>query len=362
MYRVLIVDDDRLGRKGIISMMPWEKYNMIVVGEAQNGEKALEFLAQTPVDVLFVDLDMPVMDGITLMEKSRAIYPRLIYVVLTFHEDFHYAQSALRIGAIDYISKLEMESIDCDQLLKRISEKVEDIMKKQDVMFEMDRIDVSKAGLEAAKAVHDFEEEEWESLVKRWNEMYWLYDDAVFEELCIRTKETNISIWRAAQVLLLLTRDAEEHIVRVQKAVPEYKNLDDFFKWLADFRKELYQRAAKETNLDKMPVCIMKAIIYVKEHLRMQLHVEEIAQRINLSRSYFSINFKKYTGMAFKEFVRWERIRAAQILLVENDALLADIAQTIGYEDVNYFIRVFSELTGMTPGEYRKKHSRRYNH
>jgi two-component system response regulator YesN len=66
MYRVLIVDDDRLARQGIISMMPWEKYGMTVVGEAQNGEKALEALSQTSVDLLFVDLDMPVMENVSL--------------------------------------------------------------------------------------------------------------------------------------------------------------------------------------------------------------------------------------------------------------------------------------------------------
>ena len=75
MYSVLIVDDDRMGRQGIISMMPWEKYGMIVMGEAQNGEKALEFLANTMVDLVFVDLDMPVIDGITLMEKCKELYP-----------------------------------------------------------------------------------------------------------------------------------------------------------------------------------------------------------------------------------------------------------------------------------------------
>jgi two-component system response regulator YesN len=108
-----------------------------------------------------------------------------------------------------------------------------------------------------------------------------------------------------------------------------------------------------------MQLCIMKAVIYVKEHLGTKIHVEELAQIVNLSRSYFSVNFKKYTGMAVNEFVRQERVRAAQILLVERDDLVSDIAQKIGYEDVNYFIRVFCELTGITPGEYRKQNGRR---
>jgi two-component system response regulator YesN len=359
MYRVLIVDDDRLGRQGIISMMPWNRYGMTVVGEAQNGEKALEFIAQTPVDLIFVDLDMPVMDGISLMQKCQALYPRLLFVVLTFHEDFHYVQAALRMGAIDYISKLQMESTDCDELIRRISEKVEQIMTQQNIRTDMDIKSVSQSNSEGIQAVRAFEEKEWQSLVKRWNEMYWLYDDVLFEELCSHTKEIQISIWRVAQVLLHLTSRAEESISIVEKDLPEYKNLDEFFQWLTAFREALQKKAAEEINLDKMPLCIMKAVVYVKENMAAQLHVEEVANIINLSRSYFSINFKKYTGMAFKEFVRRERIRVAQTLLVEKDDFLADVAQGIGYEDVNYFIRVFDELTGMTPGEYRKQYGRK---
>ncbi|MDD3416826.1 MAG: response regulator [Lachnospiraceae bacterium] len=358
MYRVLIVDDDRLARQGIISMMPWEKYDMMVVGEAQNGEKALEVLTQTQVDLLFVDLDMPVMDGISLMEKCHALYPGIFFVVLTFYEDFYHVQSALRIGAIDYISKLQMESLDCDQLLGRISQKVEDIMAQQISKHKNDRKNASGSGLRGIPAVCAFDEKEWKSLVQRWNEMYWLFDDTVFEELCSCTKEMDIPIRKIEQVLLPLTHHAEESISIAQKDVSDYQNVEGFLQWLASFRKALYQKASQEVSLAKMPLCIMKAVLYVKEHLGAQLHAEETAQIINLSRSYFSINFKKHTGVSFKEFVRRERIRAAQVLLVEKDALIADIAQSVGYEDVNYFIRVFFKITGMTPGEYRKQHGK----
>ncbi|SKA78268.1 two-component system, response regulator YesN [Clostridium sp. USBA 49] len=354
MYKVLIVDDDRLARQGIISMMPWEKYGMVVAGEAQNGEKALEFLQKTPVDLLFVDLSMPVMDGISLMEKSHIINPNLLFVVLTFHEDFHYVQAALRIGAIDYISKLEMESTNCDELLKRISEKVENIMLRRNINFNY-KENILKPSSNTIPPKNNFDENKWQYLVKKWNEMYWIYDDDIFEELIYRTKEINVSIWRVAQVLLHLTSEAEKNIVSIKKNIPEYENIDDFFKWLISFRESLYKKASKETNLDKIQLCILKAVIYIKENLKSSLSTEKTAQIINLSRSYFSINFKKYTGMSFKEFIRRERIRYAKTLLVKKDALVSDIAHDIGYEDVNYFIRVFYELTGTTPGEYKKQ-------
>lgn len=347
MYRVLIVDDDKLARRGIISMMPWEKYDMDVVGEAQNGEQALLFLAETPADIVFVDIDMPVMDGITLMEKSSSLYPELLFVVLTFYEDFHYAQSALRIGAIDYVSKLQMEAIDCNQLLGQISLKIRAMVDKRGRGRE-----AANTSKEPAAAQN---EKEWQPVVKRWKQLYWVYDDTEFEQLCRKTMEIETSVRKAEQVLLPLARQAEESIGMVEKDIMEYQKLEDFFQWLNSFREELYQMAAKETNLERLPVCIMKSVIYVKEHLGEQLHSEETALLVNLSRSYFSINFKKYVGISFKEFVRQERVKAAKKLLSGRNILVADIAQAVGYEDVNYFIRVFFELVGMTPGEYRKR-------
>ncbi|MDF9843160.1 MULTISPECIES: response regulator [unclassified Paenibacillus] len=357
MYRVLIVDDDRLARQGIISIMEWEKYGMSVVGEAQNGEKAMELLAATPVDLLFVDLDMPVMNGISLMEKCRELYPKLLFVVLTFYEEFKYVQTALRMGAIDYISKLQMESTDCNELLKEISNKVEGRMKQSRVRSgnELNNGSPHGSGEDSGNPSKDYMEQEWEQLVSKWRQMYWLYDDLNFEELCRRTKELHIPIWKVAQVLLYLTSVAEENIGIVQKDIQQYENLEAFFEWMSSFRQALYKKAFEEINHDKMHLCVMKAVIFIKNHLATKMHGEDVAQSVNLSRSYFSVNFKKYTGLSFNEFIRKERVRAAKRLLEEKDKLVSDIAQMVGYDDVNYFIRVFCDETGMTPGEYRKR-------
>ena len=120
MWKILIVDDDILTRKGIQILMPWEKYEMEIVGEASNGQKALDFLASNPVDLVLVDVDMPVMDGFTFVEKSKELYPELKYVVLTIHTEFEYIQRFLRMGVIDYISKEQFDQENFNLILERI--------------------------------------------------------------------------------------------------------------------------------------------------------------------------------------------------------------------------------------------------
>jgi len=133
MIHVLIVDDDKLVRKGLISVMPWQLFEMKVVGEAANGEKALQFLEQNDVHLLITDLSMPVMSGIELIRIARKRYPSLAIAVLTMHQDFEYIQEALRLGAIDYIAKVQLEKEQFEEVLARIYARIMDErLKKQE--------------------------------------------------------------------------------------------------------------------------------------------------------------------------------------------------------------------------------------
>ncbi|QJD86881.1 response regulator [Cohnella herbarum] len=120
MIRVLVVDDDKLVRKGLVSSMPWNAFGMEVVGEANNGDNALKFMESNKVDLLMTDLAMPVMSGIELMRIVRGKYPDVQIVVLTLHQDFEYVQEALRLGAIDYIAKIQLEREQFEEVLGRI--------------------------------------------------------------------------------------------------------------------------------------------------------------------------------------------------------------------------------------------------
>ena len=77
---VLIVDDDKLARKGLIAVIDWEQYGLCVVGDVQNGKKALEFLENHPVDLVFTDIDMPEMNGLELMKIRKQILSYFLYM------------------------------------------------------------------------------------------------------------------------------------------------------------------------------------------------------------------------------------------------------------------------------------------
>lgn len=108
MYRILLVDDEPLILAGIASMMNWEDYNCTVVGKATNGNQALEKMKEIQPDIVITDIKMPAMNGLDFMEKCREQGYQAEFLLLTNLEEFSLAQKALRLGALDYLVKIEI--------------------------------------------------------------------------------------------------------------------------------------------------------------------------------------------------------------------------------------------------------------
>lgn len=124
MIRVLIVDDEYLTRKGLIQTLPWEKYGMQVIGEADSVQSALEMLNRIQADLVFTDITMPNDSGLKLIETIHQDYENIYTVVITCHRDFGMIQSALRLGAIDYMVKTELGEVTLDESFARIQKRI----------------------------------------------------------------------------------------------------------------------------------------------------------------------------------------------------------------------------------------------
>lgn len=104
MYRVLVVDDEAPLVESI-ARIDWAKQGCGLVGTAFNGEEALQKCETLMPHIIITDIAMPLMDGITLMERALAIRPEVQIILLTVHKNFDYALQAIQAGAVDYIVK-----------------------------------------------------------------------------------------------------------------------------------------------------------------------------------------------------------------------------------------------------------------
>ena len=130
MYKLLIVEDEYIIRKGLRKTIPWQKIGYEVVGEAEDGQKAFEKISEVQPDVVLTDIRMPNLDGIELLREIKAKHPAIKVVLLSGYEDFKYAKSGISLGAEDYILKLMLDS-DLQPALIKVKEKLDKEREKE---------------------------------------------------------------------------------------------------------------------------------------------------------------------------------------------------------------------------------------
>jgi DNA-binding NarL/FixJ family response regulator len=102
--RIVIVDDHALAREGLLDMLADEP-GIEVVGEASNGQEALLQCSRLRPDLVFMDVRMPKMDGLTATWEIKQRYPGIIVMIMTMHENPDYLLEALKAGAAGYVLK-----------------------------------------------------------------------------------------------------------------------------------------------------------------------------------------------------------------------------------------------------------------
>ncbi|MBB6734571.1 response regulator [Cohnella zeiphila] len=105
MYKLMIVDDEPTVRFGLQSYFDWASFDIEVMGEADDGDVALEMIEKQPPDLILTDVRMPNLDGIELSRRVSARYPGAKIIFVSGHDDADYLKSALKVSAVDYIFK-----------------------------------------------------------------------------------------------------------------------------------------------------------------------------------------------------------------------------------------------------------------
>lgn len=124
---VLIIEDEYLIRSLIRNSIDWESLGFQVVGEAEDGEQALELVQQIRPRLLIVDINIPFMNGIELATRVRLQNPHIQIIILTGYEEFQYARKALQVGVLNYLLK----PLNPEELIQALSKAKQIILKDE---------------------------------------------------------------------------------------------------------------------------------------------------------------------------------------------------------------------------------------
>nr|WP_282187935.1 response regulator [Streptococcus constellatus] len=243
-YSIMIVEDEYLVRQGISSLVDFKKFNMQVIGEAENGLEAWEKIQAECPDIILTDINMPQMNGIKLAQLAREQYPQLHIIFLTGYDDFDYALSAVKLGADDYLLK-PFSREDVEAMLIKVKEKLDREKKQQQVHELVEKAEFS----DLEQAIHD------------------------------RLADTELSL-------------------------------------------------------------------------------KSLSFQLGFNSSYLSVLIKKELGLPFQDYLIQERMKRAKLLLLTTDLKVYEIAEQVGFEDMNYFSQRFKQIVGVTPRQFKKGDSK----
>jgi two-component system response regulator YesN len=123
MYKVLVAEDNKLISKDITDQLESINSELKVVATAFDGEEALEILKMENIDILFTDIKMPMMDGLTLITEGKKISPLLKCVIISGYDDFEYARQAIKLQIDGYILK-PIDTSELEAVIDNITEEI----------------------------------------------------------------------------------------------------------------------------------------------------------------------------------------------------------------------------------------------
>ena len=135
--------------------------------------------------------------------------------------------------------------------------------------------------------------------------------------------------------------------------IEKLRNLEELNRWLSMVLHRFINFVFDFNDIKHHNV-IYQTTAYIKENLAEKLTLEDAAEHVSLSKSYFCRILKDELGYAFTEYVNHLRVERAKLYLRDSTMSIADIAYAVGFDDQSYFTRIFKKLTNVSPGQYRK--------
>ncbi len=138
--KVMLVDDDYPVLEFIARTVPWKEMGLQLQSLQENGQAAYEAALADMPDIVLTDIGMPKMDGLALLAKLKEKKPNLRAAILSCHNEFHYAQQAMKLSVQDYLLKDMLIADDLLQLLRRLKESLEQEEKVKDQEHQLRRL------------------------------------------------------------------------------------------------------------------------------------------------------------------------------------------------------------------------------
>lgn len=339
MYRIIVVDDELIIRKGITNFINNEIDGFEAVQSFRDGDEAVEFLKTNDVDLVISDIKMIHMSGIELAKYIYENKPFIKVVLLSGYKEFEYARSAIQYKVKNYILK----PTNFEEFRKTLAE----IKLEMDSAPPLEReLFLDKVKLVFCDIISNTRDEAKEALLSVFKDCtnhsvnyirQYIYDlyEIIFDKLKLYFKiQINPDKFGHSRLL-------------EQGSYDEVKN----------FAFEILENIMNCLSLEvQVPndYLLRDAKKFIDENFGEDISLQDVADKVFLSSVYFSRFFKKQTGENFSDYLLRIRMEHAAKLLKQN-IKIAEVSAACGYNNSGYFSRIFKEYYNCIPKEYTRR-------
>jgi two-component system response regulator YesN len=372
MRKVLLVDDEYYFRQALMASFPWKENGFTVCGEARDGEEALEQVIALSPDIALVDINMPIRDGLAFARDIREGNYPLKIVMLSGHSEFAYARQALHLGVSDYLLK----PVDDDALLQTLRELDTQLEREERQQLEMTRLrqQATDSGdvplVKLAPAILKKNLLPASMRVNLLMNMRTLNRDAAATIVAGAFDEAREEMVDQ-DTLAVFCMDLASLCLELldDMAIDEQTVFPDRSARLADHVHALHTPAETEACAMDLLTRTMDALAarrhskaeqlvldvksLVGKHLADErLSVEYLSKSLFVHYSHLCHVFKRETGLTLNEYITGRRMETAKALFDQGNQSVSDVAARVGYQDANYFGKLFKKHFGPTPSRY----------
>jgi two-component system, response regulator YesN len=398
MWTVLIADDEPKIRRGLRRSIEELRDDMSVVAEAEDGESALALAGEKKPDILLIDIRMPFLNGLELIERLNGVWSDCIVIVVTGHDEFEYARKALELRVFEYVLKpvsrdllagvLDRAATELgarrkqNRYLDWAREQLERTMPLLQERFMRDlvcgRLSRTETDEQAAflgvriaesqsmaliHAVEHFPHSELPrerdrrltllavqgivTEVMRALSMVAAFSDENGDIVCL-AECSNDTAWGAA-LATVESRVAETLSLAL---VVAHAAVGGGMQGIADTYETLEAEIARKNGNSGI---VVQAQNYIDAHYsKPELSLEEAAGAVEISAGYLSRLLKQETGFSFVDYLTRVRINKAVQIMSDPAIKVYEVAEAVGYQSQHYFSRAFKRVFGRPPVEFRK--------
>lgn len=341
--KTLIVDDDVFVRQCLMQMLPWQTLDVSQVIEASNGAEALEIALKERPELVITDIKMPRMNGVELARRLKESLIDVCVILVSEYNDFAFMKEALRCGVDDYILKPLVP-----EKLEEIGEKIRLTiaeMEKRKYFLKL-RADPDSIRRVISEALESRDGQMLsDSLQHMMEQKIHRNDIRSFGMLCLMT------LFEGARTMVTAGNSVEELQTEMVQKFEKVRSAEEAQAVVMDTFERCLHLCSEESEL---PSHAMRMKEYIdNNYMDPDMSVAMVSEYMHLSPIYTGVLFKKELGQTVVSYIHQVRIEEAKRMLLEDKFSIREISQKVGYVVPDYFTRLFSKTTGMTPSKYK---------